>query len=74
MSPSIVPVTLRSPLISTLSKLPFSVMIGKRVAGLDKKKFISTDELRVVPVKVIILFVLDNELVSPVLVSSIYNN
>ena len=74
MSPSIVPVTLRSPLISTLSKFPFSVIIGKRVAGLDKKKFMSIDELRVVPVNVNMLFARANEVVSPVLVSSIYNN
>ena len=73
MSPSIVPVTLRSPLISTASKLPFSVIIGKRVAGFDKKKFMSIDELRVVPVKFRILFARANEVVSPVLVSSIYN-
>ena len=43
MSPSIVPVTLRSPLISTASRLPFSVMIGKRVPGFDRKKFMSIE-------------------------------
>ena len=73
ISPSIVPVTLKSPLISTASRLPFSVIIGKRVAGFDKKKFMSIDELRVVPVKFRILFARANEVVSPVLVSSIYN-
>jgi hypothetical protein len=73
ISPSIVPDTLKSPLISTASKLPFSVIIGKRVAGFDKKKFMSIDELRVVPVNVNMLFALANEVVSPVLVSSIYN-
>ena len=72
ISPSIVPDTLKSPLISTASKLPFSVIIGKRVAGFDKKKFMSIDELRVVPVKFRILFARANEVVSPVFVSSIY--
>ena len=74
MSPSIVPVTLKSPLISTASRLPFSVIMGKRVPGFDKKKFMSIDELSVVPTKFRILFARSREVVSPVLVSSIYNN
>jgi len=73
MSPSIVPVTLRSPLISTASRLPFSVIIGKRVPGFDKKKFMSIEEFKVVPIKFRILFPRDNDVVSPVLESSIYN-
>ena len=73
MSPSIVPVTLSEPFISTVSRLPFNVMIGKRVPGLDKKKFMSIDELSVVPIKFRILFPRDNDVVSPVLESSIYN-
>ena len=73
MSPSIVPVTLRSPLISTASRLPFSVIIGNLVPGFDKKKFMSIDELSVVPTKFRILFARANEVVSPVLLSSIYN-
>ena len=56
ISPSIVPLTRKSPLISTASRLPFSVIIGKRVAGFDKKKFMSIDELSVVPTKFKILF------------------